>query len=102
MDRQDAAEISDLVSICNFGANRLCCEATSQAIQVRGGTATRGRCRSSISTAATASPQARKKCKAPRRTVFIGICGQARVGMNSASEPAQTAERRAHGVGARN
>ena len=37
MDQQDALEISDLVSICNFRANRLCCDAADQAIQVHGG-----------------------------------------------------------------
>lgn len=37
MDQQDPLEISDLVSICNFRANRLCCEAADRAIQVHGG-----------------------------------------------------------------
>src|SRR4029453_8270637 len=37
MDRQDALEISDMVSICNFRANRLCCEAADRAMQVHGG-----------------------------------------------------------------
>lgn len=37
MDRQDPLEISDLVSICNFRANRLCCEAADRAIQIHGG-----------------------------------------------------------------
>lgn len=37
MDRQDPLEISDMVSICNFRANRLVCEAADQAMQVHGG-----------------------------------------------------------------
>jgi alkylation response protein AidB-like acyl-CoA dehydrogenase len=37
MDRQDSLEISDLVSICNFRANRLACEAADRAMQVHGG-----------------------------------------------------------------
>ena len=37
MDRQDPLEISDMVSICNFRANRLCCEAADRAMQVHGG-----------------------------------------------------------------
>jgi alkylation response protein AidB-like acyl-CoA dehydrogenase len=37
MDRQDPLEISDLVSICNFRANRLACEAADRAMQVHGG-----------------------------------------------------------------
>ena len=37
MDRQNPLEISDMVSICNFRANRLCCEAADRAIQVHGG-----------------------------------------------------------------
>jgi alkylation response protein AidB-like acyl-CoA dehydrogenase len=37
MDRQDPLEISDWVSICNFRANRLCCEAADRAMQVHGG-----------------------------------------------------------------
>ena len=37
MDRRDPIEISDQVSMCNFRANRLACEATDRAIQVHGG-----------------------------------------------------------------
>jgi acyl-CoA dehydrogenase len=37
MDHQDALGISDLVSICNFRANRLACEAADRAMQVHGG-----------------------------------------------------------------
>jgi acyl-CoA dehydrogenase len=37
MDRRDPLEISDLVSICNFRANRLACDAADRAIQVHGG-----------------------------------------------------------------
>jgi len=37
MDRQDPLEISDMVSICNFRANRLCCEAADRAMQIHGG-----------------------------------------------------------------
>lgn len=37
MDRQDPLAISDQVSICNFRANRLCCEAADRAMQVHGG-----------------------------------------------------------------
>jgi alkylation response protein AidB-like acyl-CoA dehydrogenase len=37
MDRQDPLKISDLVSICNFRANRLVCNAADRAIQVHGG-----------------------------------------------------------------
>lgn len=37
MDRRDPLEISDMVSICNFRANRLVCEAADRAMQVHGG-----------------------------------------------------------------
>ena len=37
MERRDPLEISDMVSICNFRANRLCCDAADQAMQVHGG-----------------------------------------------------------------
>ncbi len=37
MDQQDALGISDLVSICNFRANRLACDAADRAMQVHGG-----------------------------------------------------------------
>lgn len=37
MDRQDPAEISDLVSMCNFTANNLVCRAADFAMQVHGG-----------------------------------------------------------------
>ena len=37
MDRQDALAISDRVSICNFRANRLACEAADRAMQTHGG-----------------------------------------------------------------
>ena len=37
MDRQDPLTISDQVSICNFRANRLVCEAADRAMQVHGG-----------------------------------------------------------------
>jgi acyl-CoA dehydrogenase len=37
MDRQDPLKISDQVSICNFRANRLVCEAADRAMQVHGG-----------------------------------------------------------------
>jgi len=37
MDRQNPMEISDMVSICNFRANRLVCEAADRAMQVHGG-----------------------------------------------------------------
>jgi len=37
MDRQNPLSISDMVSICNFRANRLCCEAADRAMQVHGG-----------------------------------------------------------------
>ena len=37
MERQDPLEISDMVSICNFRANRLACEAADRAMQVHGG-----------------------------------------------------------------
>src|SRR5258708_7276635 len=37
MDRQNPLEISDMASICNFRANRLCCEAADRAMQVHGG-----------------------------------------------------------------
>jgi acyl-CoA dehydrogenase len=37
MDRQNPLEISDMVSICNFRANRLCCDAADRAMQVHGG-----------------------------------------------------------------
>lgn len=37
LDRVDPVEISDRVSMCNYRANRLVCEAADQAIQVHGG-----------------------------------------------------------------
>lgn len=37
MDRRDPLEISDMVSMCNFRANRLVCNAADRAIQVHGG-----------------------------------------------------------------
>jgi acyl-CoA dehydrogenase len=37
MDRQDPLEISDMVSICNFRANRLACEAADRTMQIHGG-----------------------------------------------------------------
>jgi acyl-CoA dehydrogenase len=37
LDRNDPLEVSDLVSMCNFRANRLVCEAADRAIQVYGG-----------------------------------------------------------------
>lgn len=37
MDEQDPLHISDRVSICNFRANRLVCEAADRAMQVHGG-----------------------------------------------------------------
>ena len=37
MGRRDPLEISDMVSICNFRANRLCCEAADRAMQIHGG-----------------------------------------------------------------
>ena len=37
MDHDGAFSCSDKVSICNYQANRLCCEAADQAMQVHGG-----------------------------------------------------------------
>jgi alkylation response protein AidB-like acyl-CoA dehydrogenase len=37
MDRIPHLEISDRVSMCNYRANRLVCDAADQAIQVHGG-----------------------------------------------------------------
>lgn len=37
MDRRSPLEISDMVSMCNFRANRLVCEAADRAMQVHGG-----------------------------------------------------------------
>ena len=37
MDRDGAFSVSDKVSICNYQANRLCCEAADTAMQVCGG-----------------------------------------------------------------
>ena len=37
MDRHGAFSVSDKVSICNYQANRLCCEAADTAMQVHGG-----------------------------------------------------------------
>ncbi|HEX3757281.1 MAG TPA: acyl-CoA dehydrogenase family protein [Kofleriaceae bacterium] len=37
LDRQDHMEVSDLVSMANYRANRLACDAADQAIQVHGG-----------------------------------------------------------------
>ncbi len=37
MDRDGAFSVSDKVSICNYQANRLCCEAADFAMQVHGG-----------------------------------------------------------------
>ena len=37
MDRDGAFSVSDKVSMCNFWANRLCCEAADRAMQIHGG-----------------------------------------------------------------
>jgi alkylation response protein AidB-like acyl-CoA dehydrogenase len=37
MDRYGAFSVSDKVSMCNYQANRLCCEAADRAMQVHGG-----------------------------------------------------------------
>lgn len=37
MDRYGAFSVSDKVSMCNYWANRLCCEAADRAMQVHGG-----------------------------------------------------------------
>ncbi|MEX2625552.1 MAG: acyl-CoA dehydrogenase family protein [Ilumatobacteraceae bacterium] len=37
MDTQGVWSVSDKVSMCNYWANRLCCEAADQAMQVHGG-----------------------------------------------------------------
>ena len=37
MDRDGAFSVSDKVSMCNYWANRLCCEAADRAMQVHGG-----------------------------------------------------------------
>ncbi len=37
MDEHGAFSVSDKVSICNYQANRLCCEAADRAMQVHGG-----------------------------------------------------------------
>ncbi len=37
MDQYGAFSVSDKVSMCNFWANRLCCEAADRAMQVHGG-----------------------------------------------------------------
>ncbi|PLW67109.1 acyl-CoA dehydrogenase family protein [Pseudohalioglobus lutimaris] len=37
MDRDGAFSVSDKVSMCNYQANRLCCEAADTAMQVHGG-----------------------------------------------------------------
>ncbi len=37
MDRDGAFSVSDKVSMCNYYANRLCCQAADQAMQVHGG-----------------------------------------------------------------
>jgi acyl-CoA dehydrogenase len=37
MDRYGAFSVSDKVSMCNYQANRLCCDAADQAMQVHGG-----------------------------------------------------------------
>jgi len=37
MDKDGAFSVSDKVSICNYQANRLCCEAADTAMQVHGG-----------------------------------------------------------------
>src|SRR5688572_32911980 len=37
MDEHGAFTVSDKVSMCNYWANRLCCEAADRAMQVHGG-----------------------------------------------------------------
>ena len=37
LDRSHHMDVTDRVSMCNYRANRLCCEAADQAIQVHGG-----------------------------------------------------------------
>ena len=41
MDRDGAFSVSDKVSMCNYQANQLCCEAADTAMQVHGGIDTR-------------------------------------------------------------
>ena len=49
MDTYGNFSVSDKVSMCNYQANRLCCEAADQAMQVHGGLGIRGTSRLNIS-----------------------------------------------------
>ena len=73
MDTYGAFSQSERVSMCNYWANRLCCEAADRAMQVFGGLGYCGTPRSSTSTVtivATASPKAprRSRCVVSRAT----------------------------------
>jgi alkylation response protein AidB-like acyl-CoA dehydrogenase len=60
LDRGHAMDVTDKVSMCNYRANRLVCEAADQAIQTHGGIGYTRTSRSSTSiatTAATGSPR---------------------------------------------
>lgn len=73
MDQLTQAQVehtlSDRVSMCNFWANRLCCEAADRAMQVQAAWAIRATSRSSTSTATTAaiaSPKAARRSRSAR------------------------------------
>ena len=63
-------KLSDKVSMCNYWANRLVCEAADRAMQVHGGigysAATSRSSTSTATTAATASPKAARKSRCAR------------------------------------
>ena len=64
MDRDGAFSVSDKVSICNYQANQLCCEAADTAMQVHGGIGYRATSRLSIfivTTDGTELPRAQMK-----------------------------------------
>ena len=66
MDRQNPLEISDMVSICNFRANRLVCRSGRLGDGCTAAWATAATCPSSTSTAttaATASPEGSEECR---------------------------------------
>ncbi len=76
MDRDGAFSVSDKVSMCNYQANRLCCEAADFAMQVHGGMGYSRYNPSNISigiTAATASPKAltKSRCAGPPATCLV-------------------------------
>ena len=69
-----AQRISDKVSMCNYRANRLVCEAADRAMQVHGASAIRATNRSSIFIATTAATASQKGPKRFKSAKWPAIC----------------------------